>query len=146
MDTITIQIQNDYLFYESNFKLENIQNHKLLVSSLKNNEIIEFINELINQKNIKIEENENDLKFILISTLPNYINAELILNKKNIISNEIIEKLINEIKEVKDDNNKLRNRIELIETKNENLNKRIDLIEKENNELKNIRRISFYKK
>ena len=35
MDTITIQIQNDYLFYESNFKLENIQNHKLLVSSLK---------------------------------------------------------------------------------------------------------------
>ena len=141
MDTIIIQIQNDYLFYESNFKLENIQNHKLLVSSLKNNEIIEFINELINQKNIKIEENENDLKFILISTLPNYPNAELILNKKNIISNEIIEKLINEIKEVKDDNNKLRNRIELIETKNENLNKRIDLIEKENNKRKNLKAI-----
>ena len=34
MDTIIIQIQNDYLFYESNFKLENIQNYKLLVSSL----------------------------------------------------------------------------------------------------------------
>ena len=34
-----------------------------------------------------------NLKLILISTLPNYSNVELNLQKKNIISNEMIEKL-----------------------------------------------------
>ena len=44
--------------------------------------MIEFINGLINQKNIKIEKNENNLKLILISTLPNNPNVELIIKKK----------------------------------------------------------------
>ena len=44
--------------------------------------MIKFINGLINQKNIKIEKNENNLKLILISKLPNQTNIELILNKK----------------------------------------------------------------
>ena len=69
--------------------------------------MIEFINGLINQKNIKIQKNENNLKLILISTLPNYPNVELIINNKNILSYELIEKLINEIKEIKDGNNEL---------------------------------------
>ena len=127
LDIIKIQIKDNYSLYESNFNLENLHQHKLLVSKYTIEEMIEFINGLINQKNIKIEKNENNLKLILISLLPNHPNVELII-KKNIISNQLIEKLINEIKEIKDENNKLKNRIELIENKNDKLNKRIELI------------------
>ena len=129
LDIVNIQIKDNYNIYESNFNLEILHQNKLLISSLTIDEMIEFINGLINQKNIKIEKNENNLKLILISTLPNHPNVELIINKKNIISNELIEKLINEIKEIKNENNKLKNRIEKIENKNNILNKRIELIE-----------------
>ena len=44
--------------------------------------MIEFINGLINQKNIKIEKNGNNLKLILISLLPNHPNVELIIKNK----------------------------------------------------------------
>ena len=137
LDIVNIQIKDNYNIYESNFNLEILHQNKLLISSLTIDEMIEFINGLINQKNIKIEKNENNLKLILISLLPNHPNVELIINKKNIISNELIEKLINEIKEIKNENNKLKNRIEKIENKNNILNKRIELIENNNNELKN---------
>ena len=137
LDIVNIQIKDNYNIYESNFNLEILHQYKLLVSSFTINEMIEFINGLINQKNIKIEKNENNLKLILISLLPNHPNVELIINKKNIISNELIEKLIDEIKEIKNENNKLKNRIEKIENKNNILNKRIELIENNNNELKN---------
>ena len=53
LDIINIQIYNNYNIYESNFNLEYL--NKLLVSSFTINEMIEFINGLINQKNIKIE-------------------------------------------------------------------------------------------
>ena len=142
LDIINIQIYNNYNIYESNFNLEYL--NKLLVSNFTIDEMIEFINGLINQKNIKIEKNENNLKLIFISTLLIHPNVKLIINKKNIkinkkniISNELIEKLINEIKEIKNENNKLKNRIEKIENKNNILNKRIELIENNNNELKN---------
>ena len=137
LDIINIQIKDNCNIYESNFNLEILHQYKLLISSLTIDEMIEFINGLINQKNIKIEKNKNNLKLILISLLPNHPNVELIINKKNIISNELIEKLINEIKEIKNENNKLKNRIEKIENKNNILNKRIELIENNNNELKN---------
>ena len=137
LDIVNIQIKDNYSLYESNFNLENLHQYRLLVSNFTIDEMIEFINGLINQKNIKIEKNENNLKLILISTLPNHPNVELIIKNKNIISNELIEKLINEIKEIKDENNKLKNRIELIENKNDKLNKRIEIIENNNNELKN---------
>ena len=125
LDIINIQIKDNYLLYESNFNLENVHQHKLLVGNFTIDEMIEFINGLINQKNIKIEKNENNLKLILISLLPNHPNVELIIKNNNIISNELIEKLINEIKEIKDENNKLNKRIELIKNKNYKLNKRI---------------------
>ena len=95
LDIINIRIQNNYNIYESTFNLEYL--NILLVSNLSIDKMIEFINGLINQKNIKIEKNENNLKLILISTLTNYPNVELIIKNKNIISNELIEKLINEI-------------------------------------------------
>ena len=137
LDQIYFRIKNDNNIYESFYTLQYLQNYKLLNSNYTIDEMIKFINGLINQKNIKIEKNENNLKLILISTLPNHPNVELIINKKNIISNELIEKLINEIKEIKNENNKLKNRIEKIENKNNILNKRIELIENNNNELKN---------
>ena len=64
------------------------------------------------------------MKLILISSFPIYPNVELILNKKELLSNEIIEKIINEIKYLKEENSELKkNNIEL--------NKKIKLIEEE---------------
>ena len=56
LDIINIQIQNNYNIYESNFNLEYL--NILLVSNLSRDKMIEFIHEFINQKNIKIENNE----------------------------------------------------------------------------------------
>ncbi len=64
------------------------------------------------------------MKLILISSFPIYPNVELILNKKELLSNEIIEKIINEIKYLKEENSDLKN-------KNIELNERIQLIEEE---------------
>ena len=146
-DYINIKIEKNFYSYESNFNIEYLQKFKLLISNLTINEMIEFINGLIDENNIKIEENENNLKLILISTLFNHPNVELILNKNLKISNEIIEKLINEISNIKNENkilkenyNKLNKRIELIEKENERLKKenikngkRIDFLEKFHN-------------
>jgi hypothetical protein len=90
------------------------------------------MNELIDSKRIKIEEYENNLKLILISTIKSYPNVELILNEKN-----IIEKLINEIEGMKNENKllkknyeEIREKIELIEEENKKINFKIQLIEK----------------
>ena len=131
LDIIHIKIQHNYNTYESNINLGLL--NKLLVSNFTIDEMIKFINELINQSKIKIEEYKDYLKLILISNN----SPHLILNKKNIISNEVIEKLIKEINEIKEENNKLKNRIESIENKNAQLIKRIELIENNNNELNN---------
>ena len=111
LDLINIQIQNNYNIYESNFSLEFL--NILLISNFRIDEMIKFINGLINKSNINIEKNKNYLKLILFSNN----NVELILNKKNRISNELFEKIINQIKEIKDENKKLIYRIDLIEKK-----------------------------
>ena len=85
LDKIYFKIENNYNIYESFYTLEYLQNYQLLNSKYTIDEMIEFINGLINQKNIKIEKNENNLKLILISTLPNHPNVELIIKNKNII-------------------------------------------------------------
>ena len=135
MDYINILIQNNNTsnIYESKFNLEYLHQFKLLMANLTIDEMIEFINNSIDEKEIKIEENENNLKLILISTIKIYPNVELILNKKN-----IIEKLIKEIEEIKSENKILKNNYELIKNKivlieeeNKKLNLKIDLIEKE---------------
>ena len=126
LDSINIQIQKQNLIniYESKFNIEYLQQQKLLMGNLTIEEMINFIGSLIDLKNIKIEENDINIKLILISTLPNYPNVELILNKKELLSNEIIEKIINEIKYLKEENSDLKkNNIEL--------NERIKLIEEE---------------
>ena len=138
MDYINIIIQNNNTsnIYESKFNLEYLHQFKLLIPNFTINEMIDFINGLIDGNDIKIEENENNLKFILISKITAYPNVKLNLNKKN-----IIEKLINEIEGIKNENKILKNnyeiiknKIELIEEENKKLNMRIELIEKEKND------------
>ena len=94
LDSINIQIQKQNLFdiYENNFNIEYLQQQRLLTGNYTIEEMIDFISSLIDLKNIKIEENKINMKLILISTLPKYQNVELILNKKELLSNEIIEK------------------------------------------------------
>ena len=135
-DFIKIQIQkNDtYEIYESKFNLEYLRKNKLLMANFTLEEIIQFIEGLINQKNIKIENNNMDLKFTLISPLPIVPNVELILNKKDIQIYILIEKLFNEIKEIKEENKKLNKRIELIEKNN--INTKFQIIKNDNNLLK----------
>ena len=90
LDIINIIIEKDNTIYESNFNLEHLHQHKLLISSFTTQEIIEFIIGLIDMNKIEIKEENMNLKLILISTLT---NCELNLLKKNIISNEMIDKL-----------------------------------------------------
>ena len=44
-------------------------------------EMINFIGSLIDSKNIKIEENNINMKLILNTNIPNYKNDKLIINK-----------------------------------------------------------------
>ena len=123
-DLIKIEIQHKEIFdiYESNFIIEDLRKNKLLMANFTLQEMIEFINGLIERKNIKIEQTNLNLKLILVSTLPNYPNVELILNKQDLLSNEIIEKIINEIKILKNENKNLKK-------KNNELKKKIKLIQ-----------------
>jgi hypothetical protein len=81
-DYIKIEIQNKETLtqYDSNFNLDNLHNHKLLVPNFTLKEMIDFFCQMIDKNNIKILENENSLQFILISQI--YSNVELTLNKK----------------------------------------------------------------
>ena len=86
MDYINISIKNTntYNIYESKFNLEYLHQYKLLIPNFTINEMIEFINGLIDESNIEIEENKDNLKLILISIIKKFPNVELNLNKKNI--------------------------------------------------------------
>ena len=137
LDIIYFTIQNNYNIYESFYTLDYLQ--KKLNSNYTIEKMIKFINGLITQKNIKIEENENNLKLILLDG-----NVELIIYKKKIISYELIEKLNKRIELIENKNEELNKTIELIKNKNEELNnkneelnKRIKVIENKNEELNN---------
>ena len=129
-DLINILIEKDNTIYESNFNLEELRQHRLLISSFTTQEIIEFIIGLIDMNKIEIKEENMNLKLILISTLPNHSNIELNLQKKNIISNEMIEKLFKEFENLKKENKELKDSIG-------KLNERIEKLEK-NNKIKEI--------
>ncbi len=147
LDSIIISVSNSKNLFESKFNLEYLHSFKLLVSSFTVEEVTKFISGLIEQKNIQIEEKENNLKFILISTLPNHPNVELDLKGKEIYREKNIEQLIQEIKEenknlkklFQEEIKQLNNKIKLIEEENKyqkeeikQLNNKIKLIEEEN--------------
>ncbi len=116
--TINIKQINSYNIYRADFKLKELQNFKLINSKNSIKEIIDFISELIENKNIKIEENEKILKLIL--TLEN-INDVFILNKKEKLSEDMIEVLINQIEFLKKQNEKFEEKIQLLDNKNKEL-------------------------
>ena len=91
--SINIIIEKENTIYESNFNLQFLHQHQLLMKSLTTQKIIKFIIRLIAKNKIEIKEENMNLKLILISTLTNHSNIELNLQKKNIIINEMIDKL-----------------------------------------------------
>ena len=140
LDLIYIIIEKDHIIYESNFSLEYLHQHKLLMSSLTTQEMIEFIIALIDINKIEIKEENMNLKLILIAASSNYSNAILNLRKKNIVSNEMIEKLFKEFENFKKENKELKDRFENLKKENKELkdsigklNKRIEKLEKNNN-------------
>ena len=56
LDIINILIEKENKIYESNFNLQYLRNHQLLMTSLTTQEIIEFIIELIDMNKIEIKE------------------------------------------------------------------------------------------
>ena len=156
IDIINIQIQknNSDDIYEANYSLEYLQKYNLFQSCKTIQVAIKLISDFIQGENIQIYENKTNLNFI-IGLLS--LNVELTLNKKNIIPNKILEKLMNDIKKIKEenkffkdsyqeinkkieiiekDNKKLNQELELIQKENKILNQRIELIEKQNEEFK----------
>ena len=117
-DLINIIIEKDNIIYESNFNLQSLHQHQLLMKSLTTQEIIKFIIELIDMNKIEIKEENMNLKLILISTLTNHSNIELNLQKKNIISNEMIEKLFKEFENLKKENKELKECISTLNKRN----------------------------
>ena len=62
LDLINIIIEKDNTIYESNFNLEYLHQHKLLISSVTIQDIIEFIIGLIDMNKIEIKEENMYLK------------------------------------------------------------------------------------
>ena len=129
IESINISIfkENSYFSYKSNFNIEYLHKFKLLNSSSNVKEITKTFCRLIDHKNIIIEENKKYLKLILVSSLINYPNIELILNKNNEIPTECIEKLFKEIQKLKNENESLKESYE-------NLINKFELFEKEKKE------------
>ena len=122
LDLINIIIEKDNKNYESNFNLEDLHQHQLLIKSSTTQKIIEFISGLIDTNKIEIKEENMNLKLILISPSPNHSDVELNLQKKNIISNEMIEKILKELENIKKENKELKDSIGI-------LNERIEKLE-----------------
>lgn len=124
---ITITIENIKLnkYFQSQFSLDNLQKHKLLVSSFSIKEIIELISELMNKDLIKIEENQEYLKLILISPLPLHPNVDLILQRFSILNYKLVKQLIEE-------NIFQREEIKSLKNKIKELNDQIKVLQKDN--------------
>ena len=131
-DSIIFKIENDLNIYESKFDLKYLLSFKLLSSY---NSIEQMINNLLNfidNNKIKIEEKDKNIEFIIISKKRNIPSVELIIKEKNKLSEEIIEKLIREIKNLKYENKELENRIIKLEKKDNEDIKKKDIVTKEN--------------
>ena len=124
---ITIYKINSDKIFGSDFTLSYLHSFKFLISCNTIENIIQFICGLIEKNNIKIEENNSILSLILISSLTNHPNVELILNEKTLISKETFEDLINEMNNLKNENKNLK---EYFKDEINKLNDKIELIEK----------------
>ena len=134
-DSIIINVNkiNTYEIYNKIFNLEELHTYKLLSSRISINDIITFFNNLIEQKKIKIEDNFKNLKLIFLSNLGEYSNIELILNPKSKLSEEVIDLIINQMENLKEENKKLKKKIKTFEKKD---NIRKEEIENQKEEIK----------
>ncbi len=90
LDSIKISIQNNSNIYQSSFNLEYL--HRLFIVNNTIESISHFILTLIERNNIQIEENNINMKLILISSLIDNNNIELIL-KKNMNQLKLIKSI-----------------------------------------------------
>ena len=118
-DLMIVHIENDFKIYESSFQLKQLKEFRLLSKYNSIEEIIKFLLNYIDKNKIKIIEKENLLNLKFLSDELNISNFELRINKKNILCEEIIEKLIKEIKNLRKENEELELRIINLEN-NEN--------------------------
>jgi len=112
-DTIIFKIENDFKIYESSFSLKKLK--ELFSKNYLMNEMIDYLLNCIENNKISIEEKE---KYLQLSILSKY---NLKIKEKNKLSEEIIEKLIKEIKKLKEENQKLELRIQNIEKEKINI-------------------------
>ena len=156
---INIQLENDsHQIYFSVFNINELYSFKLF-NNKEINDIFNFIIKSIDDKNIKIEKNGINLKFIIISKDEKYSNVELILikrekmittktitdgfddifNDKNHKSNDNKnnkEEKKNDYQEILNNKSNSNNEINILKLSLEKLNKRNDLLEKENKIMK----------
>ena len=120
--------QNQYNKYASNLNLDSLHNYKLFSSKESIKEIIEYISSLIDDNKIQVKKiNEENLSLVLISSLEEYPNIEISLNKKPIIEILIdkIDFLQNQNKILTDNYGILKERLDIIE--NENKQNKIEI-------------------
>ena len=132
-DSIIFKLENNFNIYESKFDLKYLLTFKLLSSYNSIELMIDNLLNYIDKNKIKIEDKEKSIEFIIISNKKNIPNVELIIKEKNKLSEEIIEKLIKEIKNLKAENEKLENRIIKLEENNFKDIKKKDIIKEGNN-------------
>ena len=135
LDLITFLFENEFNIYKSTFYLNYLQS--LLSSKYSIDEMINYLLNYIDNNKISIEEKEKE-KYLKLILLNNNKNIELIIKEKSKLSEETIEKLIQEIKNLKEENNKLELRIKNLE-KDERKENNKDEENKENkiNEMEN---------
>ena len=121
LDSIIFRItKNDtFSIYESSFKFEFLHKFKLFAYQNSLSEIINLIGEILEKKNLKINENENYLSFIIFSTLNENDNIKLVINKKDKFCKEIFDKVIEKIEFLSKKNEELNQKIEFLENKNQ---------------------------
>ena len=127
-DTLTISIRkNNFELYESTISSEFFLKNNLFNGLETIHEIKDFINDLIDKNSIKIEEDKdkNFLRFTLISSLAVFSSVELTINKKPLLSEEMINILIEEIKKLTKENEIIKQNIKC------EINQKFELIEKE---------------
>jgi len=128
IDSIIFKIENDDNIYKTSFNLSYLQTINLFS---KNNSLREMINSILNyidDNKIMIQEDGKNVKLIILQK--DILNIELIIKKKNKLCEEIIDKLIKEIKKLKEKNNQLELRIQNLEKEEEKMKKEKGIINK----------------
>ena len=119
IDSIVLKIEDNLNIYESSFRLTYLQSFNLLSPNQSIDDIINCIISYIDNNKINIEEQQKSIKLIFLS---NNTSNEIIIQEKHKLNEEIIDKLINEIKTLKEENKKLEIRIKNLEKDKININ------------------------